>query len=84
MKLRIIIVWAILLLVASDAAGGNFTFAQKTANVREQLLSAENMRTNNVWNWFMKNDEIKTALRKVRLCSPLAYWTADSPMPLHL
>jgi hypothetical protein len=31
------------------------------------MLSAENLQTQNVWNWFMKNEEIKTALRKARL-----------------
>ncbi|MEO5823875.1 MAG: glucoamylase family protein [Vicinamibacteraceae bacterium] len=28
------------------------------------LLSAENLRTGNVWRWFMANPEIRTALRK--------------------
>ena len=31
------------------------------------LLSAENSRTGNVWNWFMRNAEIPTALQKIGL-----------------
>jgi hypothetical protein len=31
------------------------------------LLSAENMRTGNVWRWFMRNREIPLALTKVGL-----------------
>jgi len=31
------------------------------------LLSAENMRTGNVWRWFMQNPEIPLALNRVRL-----------------
>ena len=31
------------------------------------LLSAENLRSGNVWRWFMKNPEIKNALDLVRL-----------------
>ncbi len=31
------------------------------------LLSAENLRTNSVWKWFMKNSEITASLRKVQL-----------------
>ena len=31
------------------------------------LLSAENYRTGNIWNWFMKNTEIKNAMRLVGL-----------------
>ena len=31
------------------------------------LLSAENMRTGNVWRWFMQNREIPLALNRVGL-----------------
>jgi hypothetical protein len=31
------------------------------------LLSAENLRTGNVWKWFMRNQEIPSALRRVGL-----------------
>ena len=31
------------------------------------LLSAENLRTGNVWKWFMKNKEIPKALKKIKL-----------------
>jgi len=31
------------------------------------LLSAENMRTGNVWRWFMQNREIPTALSRINL-----------------
>jgi hypothetical protein len=31
------------------------------------LLSAENLRSGNVWKWFMKNKEIKRALKKIKL-----------------
>ena len=31
------------------------------------LLSAENMRTGNIWRWFMQNREIPTALMRVGL-----------------
>lgn len=31
------------------------------------LLSAENLRTGNVWRWFMKNPEMKNALAAVRI-----------------
>ena len=36
-------------------------------NVGIILLSAENMRTGNVWRWFMRNGEIPRALEKVGL-----------------
>lgn len=31
------------------------------------LLSAENLRSGNVWKWFMKNKEIPRALKKIKL-----------------
>jgi len=31
------------------------------------LLSAENMRTGNIWRWFMQNREIPTALNRINL-----------------
>ena len=31
------------------------------------LLSAENLRSGNVWKWFMKNKEIPKALKKIKL-----------------
>jgi hypothetical protein len=31
------------------------------------LLSAENLRTGNVWTWFMKNPEVRSALERVGL-----------------
>ena len=31
------------------------------------LLSAENLRSGNVWKWFMKNKEIRKALKKIKL-----------------
>lgn len=31
-------------------------------NVGITLLSAENLRTGNVWRWFMKNSEIRRAM----------------------
>jgi hypothetical protein len=31
------------------------------------LLSAENLRSGNVWKWFMKNKEIPQALKKIKL-----------------
>jgi hypothetical protein len=31
------------------------------------LLSAENMRTGNVWRWFMRNSDIRGAMDKVGL-----------------
>ena len=31
------------------------------------LLSAENLRSGNVWRWFMRNQEIKTALARVKI-----------------
>lgn len=31
------------------------------------LLSAENLRTKKVWQWFMRNPEIKTALQKAQI-----------------
>lgn len=31
------------------------------------LLSAENLRSGNVWRWFMKNEEIKTALLRAKI-----------------
>jgi len=34
-------------------------------NVGITLLSAENMRTGNVWRWFMQNREMPLALEKV-------------------
>lgn len=36
-------------------------------NVGITLLSAENLRTGNVWRWFMRNQEIKRAMRSVKL-----------------
>jgi hypothetical protein len=33
-------------------------------NVGPILLSAENMRTENVWRWFMRNPEIATAMKR--------------------
>lgn len=36
-------------------------------NVGIILLSAENMRTGNVWRWFMRNSEIPRALQRVGL-----------------
>jgi hypothetical protein len=36
-------------------------------NVGIILLSAENLRTGNVWRWFMRNREIPRAMRKVGL-----------------
>jgi hypothetical protein len=36
-------------------------------NVGIILLSAENMRTGNIWRWFMANQEIPTALTRVGL-----------------
>ena len=36
-------------------------------NVGPILLSAENMRTENVWRWFMRNAEIPRALRRAGL-----------------
>lgn len=31
------------------------------------LLSAENLRTSQIWNWFMQNREIKIALQKAQI-----------------
>ena len=36
-------------------------------NVGIILLSAENMRTGNVWSWFMRNREIPLAMEKIGL-----------------
>jgi hypothetical protein len=36
-------------------------------NVGILLLSAENLRTGNVWRWFMRNREIEQAMRLVKL-----------------
>jgi hypothetical protein len=36
-------------------------------NVGITLLSAENLRTGNVWRWFMRNDEIERAMRSIKL-----------------
>jgi hypothetical protein len=36
-------------------------------NVGITLLSAENLRTGNVWRWFMRNREINRAMRLVKL-----------------
>ena len=36
-------------------------------NVGIILLSAENMRTGNVWRWFMRNREIPLAMQRVGL-----------------
>jgi hypothetical protein len=36
-------------------------------NVGIILLSAENMRTQNIWRWFMQNREIPLALQRVGL-----------------
>ena len=36
-------------------------------NVGIILLSAENMRTGNVWRWFMRNHEIPRAMQKIGL-----------------
>ena len=38
-------------------------------NVGIILLSAENMRSQNVWRWFMKNEEINRAMRLVGLAA---------------
>src|SRR6185436_12744083 len=38
-------------------------------NVGIILLSAENMRTGNVWRWFMRNREIPRALDRIGLRS---------------
>lgn len=45
------------------------------------LLSAENMRTGNVWRWFMRNREIPTAMQKVGL---LRYRKPDQSAPRRL
>jgi hypothetical protein len=36
-------------------------------NVGIMLLSAENMRTGNVWKWFMQNREIRRAMQRIGL-----------------
>ena len=36
-------------------------------NVGIILLSAENMRTGNIWRWFMANREISAALNRISL-----------------
>ena len=38
-------------------------------NIGIILLSAENARTGNVWRWFMKNEEVPLALRRIGLVS---------------
>ena len=43
------------------------------------LLSAENMRTGNVWRWFMQNPEMSLALNKVGL---LRYSAHSSPQEI--
>ena len=35
--------------------------------LRITLLAAENLRSGNVWKWFMKNKEIPKALKKIKL-----------------
>jgi hypothetical protein len=36
-------------------------------NIGIILLSAENMRTGNVWRWFMRNREVPVAMQRVGL-----------------
>ena len=36
------------------------------------LLSAENLRTGRVWSWFMRNPEIRNAMRDDRRTGPRA------------
>ncbi|MDQ3062376.1 MAG: hypothetical protein M3R14_05860 [Acidobacteriota bacterium] len=31
------------------------------------LISAENLRSGNVWRWFMRNAEMKNALTRVKI-----------------
>ncbi|HEY6119749.1 MAG TPA: glucoamylase family protein [Pyrinomonadaceae bacterium] len=46
-------------------------------NVGIILLSAENMRSQNVWRWFMKNREIGWAMQRVGLVSKREHVAAD-------
>jgi hypothetical protein len=40
------------------------------------LLSAENLRTGNVWRWFMKNTEIPLAMTRAGLVKSRSHRTA--------
>jgi len=54
-------------------------------NVGIMLLSAENMRSGNVWRWFMKNSEIPGAMERIGLVrykkSPTDYTGRPAPQP---
>lgn len=41
------------------------------------LLSAENLRTGNVWNWFMRNRQIRSAMSQLFMKGP----SASAPLP---
>lgn len=65
---------------AFDPAAGWFNPDVIGIDLGVTLLSAENLRTGNVWRWFMANPEIQTAMRRAGFV-PAASWRGPAAPP---